>query len=67
MSITCNRCGETWKDDPALVVACPACRAPEGSPCIRPSGHKASMIHVARDQAAVDAGKLARCEGKSKG
>jgi len=30
---------------PVMAVACPACRARPGSPCKRPSGHRASDFH----------------------
>jgi hypothetical protein len=60
MTARCNRCGQEWPRDPALEVPCPACHAAAGRKCRRPSGH-ACDIHVERDQAALDAGKLAPC------
>jgi len=63
--ITCRRCGRTWPRDPALEVPCPQCQAPVGVACKRPSGHGGNFVdvHATRDQAAMDAGKLTKCEG----
>lgn len=60
--IVCNICGQEWEKDPATVVACPVCKAPVGSPCKRPSGHRCA-IHVERDQLAFDSGLLPACPG----
>lgn len=60
MPATCRGCGATWPRDPALEIACPACRAPVGKGCHRPSGH-GTDIHAARDRAAIDAGLLKLC------
>lgn len=30
------------------AVTCPDCSAPPGSPCKRPSGHKAMTLHMSR-------------------
>ena len=57
----CNNCGEEWPYDPALLVACPDCRADVGAMCVRPSGHPAAAIHAAREPAALAAGVLKRC------
>lgn len=61
MAAVCHACGETWPRDPALEIECPDCRAPIGSPCKRPSGHRASRLHNARDAAAMAAGIIGRC------
>lgn len=29
-------------------IECPDCKAPPGSPCKRPSGHRAAQLHAAR-------------------
>jgi hypothetical protein len=67
MPVSCQHCGETWRRDPALEVPCPSCLAPIGRACRRPSGHNvwtaAGRICRARDQAALDAGKLTPCRG----
>lgn len=60
--VACSRCGQSWPRDPALEVICPQCHAPIGTPCHRPSGHGCAL-HAARDQAAMDAGKLVKCPG----
>ena len=64
MVVTCSRCGQEWPRDPALEVSCPVCRAPVGQRCRRPSGHGVfgRGLHVARDEAAMRAGYLAKCE-----
>jgi hypothetical protein len=62
--VACHRCGQTWPRDPRLEVACPACLAAVGRPCLRPSGHATwgGIPHVAREQLAVDRGILShRC------
>lgn len=63
MTVHCQRagCGKSWPRDPILAVPCPDCRARAGAPCIRPSGHKASSYHRARDIAADQAGAYGRC------
>lgn len=60
MSVRCSACGQTWAKDPALAVPCPICQARAGVNCRRPSGHPCEL-HMARDQAALDAGVLERC------
>jgi hypothetical protein len=60
MTARCNLCGQEWPRDPALEVPCPACPAAAGQKCRRPSGH-ACDIHVERDRAALEAGKLTLC------
>lgn len=62
---TCSVCGETWPRDPVLEVPCPDCKVKVGTRCRRPSGHGASSPHIARDQAALDAGVIQRCRGQS--
>ncbi len=57
----CEWCGEEWKKHPATVVPCPDCQAPAGSPCQRPSGHRASEPHVERERRAVEEGLLKTC------
>ena len=59
MTARCQLCGQEWPRDPALEVPCPACHAPAGKPCKRPSGHACSL-HAARDHVAMAAGKLNR-------
>lgn len=62
-SVTCALCGRTWPRDPALEVPCPTCKAPIGSICKRPSGHRTygGVPHPDRDRAAMAAGLLERC------
>lgn len=60
MTARCQACGQEWPRDPALEVACPACHAPEGAPCRRPSGHGCA-VHEARDRLAMERGILAPC------
>lgn len=60
MTVTCSQCGEQWARDPALAVPCPACLAPVGRRCRRPSGHDCA-VHASRDQAAMAAGFLRMC------
>ena len=59
----CLRCGLSWPYDPALDVRCPTCQAPKGQNCRRPSGHNCEF-HITRDQAALDAGVIAKCTGE---
>lgn len=59
--VSCANCGETWARDPRLEVECPDCWQKVGSWCQRPSGHKAAEFHIAREQAAVDAGLMSVC------
>lgn len=64
MSVSCDFCGETWPRDPALEVPCPWCGAKVGQKCRRPSEHAGGnfvKLHLARDQAALDAGVLKPC------
>lgn len=46
----CEWCG--GDADPNTVcpksIECPDCHAQPGSPCKRPSGHKAARLHMAR-------------------
>ncbi len=60
MTLSCNRCGETWERHPALVVGCPTCGVAAGVKCRRPSGHPCDT-HVDREQDALDAGLMTRC------
>lgn len=62
---TCRNCGQSWRRDPALEVACPECGAGVGSPCKRPSGHPLPYhdVHIPRDQLALDRGYIQRCPG----
>lgn len=60
MSVTCNNCGQTWERDPRLEVPCPDCEADVGQRCRRPSEHECE-VHVAREQRALDEGKLQMC------
>lgn len=59
--MSCDHCGLTWPYPLMLDVECPDCHAKPGSWCVRPSGHRASDIHYARDEAALDAGALTIC------
>lgn len=63
MPFICHNCGEEWARHPAWVVPCPTCGAPAGSRCRRPSEHKVmgGDVHIAREQAAVDAGLWPKC------
>lgn len=63
MTACCNRpgCDKSWPRDPVLEVACPDCRQPAGSPCKRPSGHKAPGPHAARDILADQLGHYGPC------
>jgi hypothetical protein len=67
MSVSCSACGQEWPRDPALEVVCPTCNSHIGHFCgsKRPSGHKvrfgSTLIHLARDQLAMDLGFLQRC------
>ena len=57
--VSCTDCGHEFEIDPVFTVPCPACRAPAGRNCKRPSGHpimSATRFHDARDIAADDAG-----------
>lgn len=38
----------TIHSHPVLAVPCPVCHANEGVWCIRPSGHRAMDLHLAR-------------------
>ncbi len=66
-SVSCSRCGQEWPRDPALEVKCPTCQMPVGRKCRRPSEHNVwgGELHAARDQAAMDAGLLKKCTGKT--
>lgn len=62
--VICRSCGEEWPRHPALEVACPDCGASVGVHCKKPSGHtfwKSALPHVAREQRALDEGKMHRC------
>ena len=59
--VTCQFCGEQWDRDPSLEVSCPQCKVRIGAWCKSPSGHKAMRLHVAREHAAIAAGKLHIC------
>lgn len=63
MTVFClnTGCGKSWPRDPVLEVACPDCRQPVGSPCRRPSGHKAAEPHAARDILADRQGHYGLC------
>ena len=63
MGYFCHRCGQEWDRHPAVVVECPLCHAPPGSPCRRPGGHEAfgGLPHVARERLAVDQGLMPLC------
>lgn len=54
-------CDVSWERDPVLEVACPDCRQSIGSPCIRPSGHKAMKPHNSRDLLADKEGHYGKC------
>src|SRR5262245_10414753 len=54
MSVQCKGCGQTWRRDPILEVACPICHARIGRRCKRPSGHDAGDYHAARDLLAME-------------
>ncbi len=62
--VPCARCGQAWPRDPALEVPCPACQAPAGVKCRRPSGHGCDL-HAPRDREALRRGIYARCPGES--
>jgi hypothetical protein len=49
--------------DPGLEVACPDCKAPVGSYCVRPSEHRVTMapLHRARLRATHEAGFEPAC------
>lgn len=59
--VSCQLCGEKYTRDPAYEVACPVCRAPAGSPCMRPSEHTAWEIHPERDGEALRQGFIKKC------
>ena len=60
-SIECKACGETWPGgDPALRIACPRCAARPGERCIW-SGPHGLTAHIARDVAAMRAGRMTAC------
>jgi len=54
--VVCSICGQGWKQDPALMVTCPTCRAEPGRQCVRPSGHVlfGKGVHNARDIKAME-------------
>lgn len=62
MSFVCKSCGEAWERHPVTLVTCPVCKAYPGQWCKRPSGHDAAQLHMAREQAALDAGILKPCK-----
>jgi len=64
----CERCGQTWPVHPFSLVPCPICHAKVGQRCLRPSDHSGPFVgyHVAREQAAIDAGILQKCPGEPK-
>jgi hypothetical protein len=72
MTVSCSACGQEWDRDPALEVTCPTCNARIGTYCSeqRPSGYRirfgSTLIHPARDQAAMDFGLLQRCPAAQK-
>lgn len=47
-------CGDSWDEDPRLVVPCPHCGAAAGVGCRRPSEHVGHFVepHAARREAA---------------
>lgn len=63
MSVKCMipDCDKSWSRDPVLEVACPDCKQPVGSPCKRPSGHRATQPHAARDILADELGHYGPC------
>ncbi len=65
MTVSCDRCGQSWRRDPALEVRCPDCGAQPGRKCRRPSEHGifGGGLHAARDRAAMKAGILVKCPG----
>ena len=63
MIFSCDRCGETWLDHPVTRVPCPTCRVDVGRWCLRPSGHRATELHIDREHAALAAGVLRKCPG----
>lgn len=44
-------------------VECPSCHAAPGSPCKRPSGHRAARLHTPRVELAERSGEIATAEG----
>lgn len=62
---TCARpgCNLSWPRDPCLEIECPACGAPAGIGCRRPSGHSGQFVdlHAARDLAADAAEAYGPC------
>ncbi len=62
--IACGDCGVEldFDADPALAVVCPECRAPVGSRCRKPSGHRMphGTVHALRDVSALEAGAYGR-------
>lgn len=60
--VQCAWCRGAWPCDPALEVPCPACQAPAGVKCRRPSGHGCDL-HATRDREALRLGIYARCPG----
>lgn len=65
---TCSACGQEWDKHPFLQLPCPTCDAPAGAWCRRPSEHSGPFveIHVAREQAVVDAGLVDICPAAKK-
>jgi ribosomal protein S27E len=61
MTVTCEACGQSWVRHPALEVACPDCGVRVGAWCMRPSGHRATELHMAREQLSLDRGLLQMC------
>lgn len=47
---TCEWCGGDARVGTTCPrgITCPTCKAPAGSPCTRPSGHRAAVLHAAR-------------------
>lgn len=66
---SCSLCGEEWDQHPFLQLPCPTCHARAGAWCVRPSGHSGPFveIHVAREQAVVDAGLINICPAAKSG
>lgn len=70
MSVSCNKCGQTWERDPRLEVPCPRCNVEVGQVCRRPSEHPTfgGVPHREREELAIQSGFLTReCPGMQKG
>ncbi|MDP2663444.1 MAG: hypothetical protein Q8R28_22240 [Dehalococcoidia bacterium] len=59
--VSCRNCGQEWGRNPVLEVPCSSCRAPVGTWCRRPSGHRAMDLHRQREELAMERGLLHRC------